>query len=319
MPGLLDLFKDIGSNPQQYAGLMNNGQAGMLDQGGTPQQQQFMALQNMLRKVGDFGRGMRSAGAPSRLPVSFGQAMGMGFDAMDKGQDTEEARALKRLQIQMELKKLTQPEYKTLSPGQRMVDTSGNVVAEGGPQQMTPYQSEYLKYLQGRQPREKSYQVPVGFNDKAKKEIYANLGLTEDTEMDPGLQNEILNGIADIYSKGGNFPQAMNQQLSQSLPGGAGDIEEQGAWNPFSTNTYARKSGGKMPVPGTPESIDYTNSFAPAGVRPARVAPPGAMPTQGQGFDAMPSAAKYPGRSITDQKSGQVYVSDGRQWKPRKK
>ena len=110
--------------------------AGMMDIFNNPETQQ--GLMGM-------AQGLLQAGGPSRMPVSFGQALGQGFQGFQQGQEKAEDRALKKLLLQIQMKQAMAKQYQSVKPGEKLYDiTTGQVAMDGGPERMTPYQEAML-------------------------------------------------------------------------------------------------------------------------------------------------------------------------------
>lgn len=72
----------------------------------------FFETFNQRRNPGlmGFSQGMLQAGAPSRTPVGFAQALGMGLQGMQQAQDTDQERQIKEMMLQAQMAKASQPD-----------------------------------------------------------------------------------------------------------------------------------------------------------------------------------------------------------------
>lgn len=114
------------------------GGRGMLNM--SPEQQRmFMGM----------GQGLLQASAPSRMPVPFTQALGMGFEQAQENEAAYTEQQLRRAGIEAQMANANKKRYEKI--GNKIVDPdTGKVVYDAGPDQMTPYQREHLKLMRDR-------------------------------------------------------------------------------------------------------------------------------------------------------------------------
>lgn len=114
---------------------------GLLDLFNSPNTQGLLGL----------AQGLLQAGAPSRTPVSLGQALGQGFQGAQGAYESSQDHALKKLLLQAQLVSAMKPEYKSVKSGEKLYDpATGKMILDGGPERMTPYQESMLSLAQRR-------------------------------------------------------------------------------------------------------------------------------------------------------------------------
>lgn len=205
MPGLFDLF-----SAQQRSNWM------------TPEMQR----QQQMESLSGLAQGLLAASGPSRMPVSFGQALGQGMQGMQQGRDAYMDRVYKEMVLQSQMQKASQPDLPTghrwnaekgeaeLIPG---VDPSFGKRAPVG--MITPYQAFQMQ--QGTDDR--TYRVQKDeqerqrrAEEKAEKEVDAY-----SSRVDKDALMELLTNTKRLNDAMGNYqaPDDKGNVIKKDIPG----------------------------------------------------------------------------------------------------
>jgi hypothetical protein len=133
MTGMQGLFSGLlggGGNP--FGG-------GMLDEFLTPDMKQRMAQQQMM----GMAQGLLQAGGPSRMPVSFGQAMGQGLQGAQQAGQGQQDDLIKQLTLMATLKKANETDITQLGEKAYMKAAQGL--------ELNPQETAALRYLDNKQ------------------------------------------------------------------------------------------------------------------------------------------------------------------------